>query len=265
VASIPHAPGALGLPAHIAACLFDLDGVVTRTEVLHARAWAQIFDAFLEARATASAQPARPFDQAGDYDRYVDGRSRADGVRAFMASRDITLDEGRPDDPPTAPTVNGVGNAKNEVLIDLIEREGIQIEPGATDYLRAVRADGRATALVSSSENAGAVVTRAGIGSLFDVRIDGVVARNRNLRGKPAPDTFVAAAEMLGVAPGHAAVYEDALAGVAAGRAGGFGFVVGISRGTDREAALRASGADLVVENLGELLPAGTTTDRPGG
>ena len=150
-----------------------------------------------------------------------------------------------------------MGNAKNEVLLSLIEREGVPIEPGATDYLRAVRSDGRTTALVSSSENAGTVVARAGLDSLFDARIDGVVARNRGLRGKPAPDTFVAAAELLGVTPSHAAVYEDALAGVAAGRAGGFGLVVGISRGADRAPALRAAGADIVVEDLSRLLPSG--------
>jgi beta-phosphoglucomutase family hydrolase len=250
----PQTQVPFGLPADITACLFDLDGVVTRTEVLHARAWKQVFDAFLETRVTPTGQPSPPFDDGADYDRYVDGRSRADGVRAFLDSRGITLDEGRPDDGPGAMTVNGVGNAKNEVLLDLIEREGIPLEPGATDYLQAVRRHGRTTALVSSSENAGTVVERAGLEALFDVRVDGVVARNRNLRGKPAPDTFLAAAELLGVSPAHAAVYEDALAGVEAGRAGRFGLVIGISRGTERGPALRAAGADLVVEDLAELL-----------
>ena len=230
----------LGLPDGIRACLFDLDGVLTDTAAVHRAAWREVFDALLAARGLP------PFTDE-DYLRYVDGRQRRDGVRDFLASRAIVLNEGSPRDPPEADTVAGVGNRKNVLLLDRLAREGVEVIPGSTDYLRAVRAAGIRTAVVTSSANGEAVIRAAGLEDLVEVRVDGVVAQQEGLPGKPAPDTFLAAARRLGVQPASAAVFEDALAGVAAGRAGGFGFVVGVDRG-DQADALRANGADVVVE-----------------
>lgn len=240
----------LGLPRPVLACLFDLDGVVTRTAVLHAAAWKEMFDAFLHER---EGPGHRPFDERADYDAYVDGRPRADGVRTFLASRGITLPEGEPSDPPDALTVHGLGNRKNRLLPDLIRSRGVQVYEGTLRYLRAVRDAGLRTAVVSSSTNCRSLLQAAGLEDRFDVRIDGVVAAERGLPGKPRPDTFLAAARDLGVPPGRAAVFEDALVGVEAGRAGGFGYVVGVDR-TGRAGALRAHGADRVVRDLAELL-----------
>jgi beta-phosphoglucomutase family hydrolase len=239
----------LGLPDTIQACLFDLDGVVTKTAVVHAAAWKETFDAFL--RDYQGAQ-GRPFDAAADYDEYVDGRPRVDGVRAFLDSRGIQLPEGEPGDPPDARTVHGVGNRKNELLLAKIRTGGVEAYEGTLRYLEAVRAEGLRTAIVSSSANCRDVLRSVGAEHFFDVRIDGVVAAERNLPGKPHPDTFLAAARDLGVEASRAAVFEDALAGMDAGRAGGFGYVVGVDR-VGQTDALYAHGADTVVQDLAEL------------
>ncbi|MFJ7768499.1 beta-phosphoglucomutase family hydrolase [Streptomyces sp. NPDC097107] len=238
----------LGLPDSIRACLFDLDGVVTRTAVVHAAAWKETFDAFLRERDGADF---RPFTDS-DYDEYVDGRPRADGVRSFLASRGVELPDGDPDDPPDAQTVNGVGNRKNELLLEKIRTDGVDPYEGTLRYIEAVRAAGLATAIVSSSANTRDVLHSIDAERLFDVRIDGVVARERRLPGKPRPDTFLAAARDLGVEPSHAAVFEDALAGMDAGRSGHFGYVVGVDR-VGQTDALYAHGADRVVKDLADL------------
>ncbi|MEU7956354.1 beta-phosphoglucomutase family hydrolase [Micromonospora humida] len=243
----------LGLPAHVTACLFDLDGVLTQTAKVHNAAWKQTFDDLLRRHAEAAGEPFRPFDPGPDYHRYVDGKPRADGVRSFLASRGITLPEGSPDDPPDAETVNGVGNRKNVVLLDRIHHDGVQAYPGSVTYLKAAEQAGLRRAVVSASANCRDVVAAAGLEPLLEVRVDGLVARAEGLRGKPHPDTFLAAAELLGVAPADAAVFEDALAGVAAGRAGGFGHVIGVDR-VGQADELRAHGADVVVTDLAELL-----------
>ncbi|MFQ6142483.1 beta-phosphoglucomutase family hydrolase [Streptomyces seoulensis] len=245
----------LGLPPEILACLFDLDGVVTKTAVVHAAAWKETFDAFLREREGAGY---RPFDSAADYDEYVDGRPRADGVRTFLASRGIELPEGTPDDPPDAQTVNGVGNRKNQLVLEKIRTEGVQPYDGTLRYIEAVRAAGLKTAIVSSSANTLDVLRSINAEHLFDTRIDGVVARERALPGKPHPDTFLAAARDLGVTAKQATVFEDALAGMDAGRSGHFGYVVGVDR-VGQSDALYAHGADVVVKDLAELLTA------PGG
>ncbi|WLQ37644.1 beta-phosphoglucomutase family hydrolase [Streptomyces castrisilvae] len=238
----------LGLPEDIQACLFDLDGVVTRTAVVHAAAWKATFDAFLRER---DGEDFRPFTDS-DYDQYVDGRPRADGVRSFLASRGIELPEGTPDDPPDTRSVNGVGNRKNGLLLEKIRTDGVEPYEGTLRYIDAVRAAGLATAIVSSSANTRDVLHAIDAERLFDVRIDGVVARDRNLPGKPHPDTFLAAARDLGFEPSRAAVFEDALAGMDAGRSGHFGFVVGVDR-VGQTDALYAHGADRVVKDLAEL------------
>ena len=242
----------LGLPDTIAACLFDLDGVLTKTALVHAAAWATTFDEFLAERARRAGEPFVAFDRRADYGAYVDGKRRADGVRDFLASRGIHLPEGTPDDGPDAATVNGVGNRKNQLVQELIRRDGVEVYPGSVAYLRQVREAGLATAVVSSSANTAEVLHVTGLTDRFDVRVDGVVARQLSLPGKPAPDTFLRAARELSVDPAHAAVFEDALAGVAAGRAGRFGFVVGVDR-LDQAQQLRDGGADVVVNDLSEL------------
>lgn len=239
----------LGLPDTILACLFDLDGVVTKTAVVHAAAWKETFDAFLRDH---EGTQGRPFDEIADYDEYVDGRPRADGVRAFLDSRGIHLPEGGPDDPPDARTVHGLGNRKNDLLLEKIRTGGVEAYDGTLRYLEAVRAHGLRTAVVSSSANCRDVLRAVGAEHFFDVRIDGVVAAERNLPGKPHPDTFLAAARDLGVEAAQAAVFEDALAGMDAGRAGGFGHVVGVDR-ADQADALYAHGATVVVKDLAEL------------
>lgn len=245
----------LGLPAGIVACLFDLDGVLTDTASVHAAAWKATFDALLEAQARVAGTAFVPFDAVEDYRRYVDGRPRLDGVRTFLAARGITLPEGAPDDPASAPTVVGVGARKNELVLTALETHAVPAYAGSVAYVRAVREAGLRRAVVSSSANTKAVLASAGIEGLFEVCVDGLVAAERGLLGKPAPDTFLAAAEALGVPPRQAVVFEDALVGVQAGRAGGFGFVVGVDR-AGQAAALREHGADIVVGDLGELLVA---------
>jgi beta-phosphoglucomutase family hydrolase len=243
----------LGLPDGVRGCLFDLDGVLTQTAKVHDAAWKEMFDAYLRQRAQRTGEPFVPFDPVKDYDEYVDGKPRADGVRSFLASRGITLPEGQDDDPPTAQTVHGLGNRKNEILLRRIKQDGVEAYPGSVAFVRAVKQAGMPRAVVSSSANCHDVLVAAGIDDLFDARIDGVVAEREHLRGKPAPDTYLAGARALGLKPTAAAVFEDALAGVAAGRAGGFGFVVGVDR-VGQADALKRHGADVVVKDLSELM-----------
>ena len=246
----------LGLPDAIRACLFDLDGVLTQTAKVHAAAWKEMFDEFLRTRAEQTGEPFVPFDPVHDYDKYVDGLPRYDGVRSFLASRGIELPEGEPTDPPAAETIMGLGNRKNEIVLQMIREQGVQPYEGSVRYVHAAREAGLRCAVVSSSANARDVLEAAGIADLFDERVDGVVLEREHLKGKPAPDTFLFAARALSVEAKQAAVFEDALAGVAAGRAGGFGFVVGVDR-VGQADALREHGADVVVRDLAELL------DRP--
>jgi beta-phosphoglucomutase family hydrolase len=243
------------LPASVRACLFDLDGVLTATAKVHAAAWREMFDDFLRSWARQQGERFVPFDPVRDYDEYVDGRPRADGTRAFLASRHIDLPEGGADDPPDAWTVHALSERKNRLVLDRIKAGGATAYPGSVRFLTAVRAAGLPTAVVSSSANCAEVVRSVGLTDMLDVRVDGVVARREHLAGKPAPDTFLAAARMLAVEPAAAAVFEDALAGVAAGRAGHFGHVVGVDR-VGQATELRAHGADVVVTDLAELLVA---------
>lgn len=243
----------LGMPDGIRACLFDLDGVLTPTAVVHKAAWEETFNEFLRHRAEQTGEPFKPFDPEHDYYRYVDGMSRADGVRSFLESRGITLPEGSANDPGNLETVRGVGNLKNDRLLKLLRERGVEPYEGSVAYLRAAEAAGLRRAVVSASANCQEVVEAAGIADMLEVRVDGITARQDKLRGKPHPDTFLAAAERLGVDPAQAAVFEDALAGVEAGRNGRFGFVVGVDR-VGQADALRAHGADTVVHDLAELL-----------
>jgi beta-phosphoglucomutase family hydrolase len=239
----------LGLPEPITACLFDLDGVLTTTALVHMAAWKQTFDEFLQARDGSGYQP---FSQH-DYDQHVDGRPRADGVREFLHSRGIALPEGSADDQSDAQTVNGVGNRKNDLLLELIKERGVTAYPGSVRYLEAARDAGLAIGVVTASQNAEAVLAAANLSQFVQARIDGVVVADQGLRGKPAPDSYLAGARALGVEPAQAAVFEDALAGVEAGRAGRFRFVVGVDRAGQAE-ALRQHGADVVVTDLAQLL-----------
>jgi beta-phosphoglucomutase family hydrolase len=253
VPSSELSPPALNLPSTIRACLFDLDGVLTDTASLHAAAWKEMFDAFLRARATQEGTEFVPFDPAQDYRDYIDGKQRSDGVRSFLASRGITLPEGSPVDPANALTVASLGDRKNELVLAMIHERGVQPYDGSVRFVQAVRDAGLRRAVVSASANCREVLEAAGIADLFEARVDGIVAAREHLRGKPAPDMFLHAARTVGVAPGEAAVFEDALAGVAAGRAGKFGLVVGVDR-VGQADALRAHGAGIVVTDLAELL-----------
>jgi beta-phosphoglucomutase family hydrolase len=245
----------LGLPDRVRACLFDLDGVLTDTARIHAAAWKEMFDGYLGERARRLGEPFVPFDAVVDYDRYVDGKPRADGTRAFLESRHIELPDGTTDDRPDAETVQGLGKRKNDIVLRMIRDDGVEAYEGSMRYVHAVRDAGLRCAVVSSSTNCHDVLIAAGIDDLFDARIDGLVAEREHLEGKPAPDTFLAGAKALMVAPDEAAVFEDALAGVAAGRAGHFAFVIGVDR-VGQADALRANGADVVVTDLAELLGA---------
>jgi beta-phosphoglucomutase family hydrolase len=242
-----------GLPDGVSACLFDMDGVVTQTATVHAAAWKEMFDDFLRDYAARTGTKFVPFDSHHDYDTYVDGKPRLDGTRSFLESRGIHLPDGTPDDPPGTPTVYGLSNRKNQLVLAKIAAGGVQVYPGTISYIHAVKDHGISTAIVSASANTVQVLKSAGIEDLFDVRVDGVAAAQRGLRGKPAPDTYLAAAEMLHVTPDHAAVFEDAQAGVAAGRAGGFALVVGVDR-VGQAQELREHGADIVVKDLADLL-----------
>jgi beta-phosphoglucomutase family hydrolase len=250
----------LGLPEHIKACLFDLDGVLTRTAAVHAAAWKETFDTFLRQRAEHTADPFVPFDITDDYLTYVDGRPRTDGIRSFLGSRQIDLPEGDPGDPPSTGTVYGLGKLKNDLVVSMIRQGGAAVYPGSVRYLRALAAVGARYAVVSSSANCAEILTAAGIDYLVKVRIDAIVAQRERLAGKPAPDTYLAGARALGVAPPRAAVFEDATAGVEAGRAGGFGCVVGVDR-IGHADVLRAHGADIVVADLADMLDTGEPPD----
>jgi beta-phosphoglucomutase family hydrolase len=245
----------LGLPDSVTTCLFDLDGVLTQTAKVHAEAWKQTFDEYLRSRSEKTGEPFKEFDKHDDYDKYVDGLPRYDGVRNFLKSRGIELPEGSPDDPPDKETICGVGNRKNELVLKLIKEQGVQAYEGSVRYVKAARDAGLHRAVVSSSANCKDVLVAAGIDDLFEARIDGKVADEQHLRGKPAPDTFLAGAKALGVEPAQAAVFEDALAGVQAGRAGAFGYVVGVDR-VGQADELRKHGASVVVKDLAELLDA---------
>ncbi|NVB84745.1 MAG: beta-phosphoglucomutase family hydrolase [Kofleriaceae bacterium] len=233
------------------ACLFDMDGVLTRTARLHAEAWKQAFDELLRAQG----KPFVPFDIVQDYSHYVDGKPRLDGVRSFLAARGIDLPEGTDADPPGAQTVRGIGRRKQELLLQLVHDHSVATYEGSVRYVRAAREAGLKTAVVSSSKNAPEFLASAGIADLFDVRIDGLIAEQRHLAGKPAPDTYLAAARAVSVDPDCAAVFEDALAGVEAGRAGHFGYVLGVDR-VGQGPALHQHGADIVVEDLADLMEA---------
>jgi beta-phosphoglucomutase family hydrolase len=247
------------------ALLFDLDGVLTATAVLHAAAWKEMFDAFLASYAERTGTPQRPFDAGEDYQRYVDGRPRLDGIRTFLASRGIQLPDGGEGDPPDAWTVYRLGETKNTSVVARIQAGEVEVYAGSVGFVRAARQAGLATAVVSSSANTQDVLRAVGIEDLFDARIDGLVAKQRNLPGKPAPDTFLAGAQALGVGPEQAVVFEDALAGVEAGRAGRFGLVVGVDRvGPEHGAELREHGADVVVRDLSELDPTALHAVRSG-
>lgn len=247
-------PG-LGLPQNVHACLFDLDGVLTDTASVHTKAWKTTFDAFLAQRAESAGEKFVPFDPDADYRRYVDGKEREDGIRSFLASRKIELPDGSPDDPGDADTVYGLGSRKNAMFQKVLHEDGVVVFDGSRRYLEAVSAAGLGIAVVSASANAFDVLQIADLDRFIQKRVDGVTLREEHLAGKPAPDSFLRAAQLLGVGPDAAAVFEDALSGVAAGRAGAFGYVVGVDR-VGQADELRNSGADVVVTDLGDLLHA---------
>lgn len=248
--------GVLGLPDAVHACLFDLDGVLTDTASVHTRAWKAMFDAYLRDRAGTTGTAFVPFDAAADYQKYVDGKKREDGVRSFLASRGIELPDGTPADSPDTETVNGLGNHKNELFQKILHDDGVEVFEGSRRYLQAVHGAGLPAAVVSSSANTRQVLEITGLDRFVQHRVDGVTLRDERIAGKPAPDSFLRGAELLGVPPARAAVFEDALAGVQAGRNGQFGLVVGVDR-VGRAEALRHNGADIVVTDLAELLESG--------
>jgi beta-phosphoglucomutase family hydrolase len=236
------------------AVLFDMDGVITDTVSIHATCWKTMFDKFLHNWATRNAMPFRSFDVVIDYKLHVDGKPRYQGVRDFLDSRSIVLPDGTPDDLPTAETVCGLGNRKNELVNDLLASTGVEAYAGTVAFLKFLRRIGIKTAVVTSSQNCQAVLQAAKVDDLFDARVDGDVLVEQGLAGKPAPDSFLKAAEMLGVRPESAVVIEDAISGVRAGAQGGFGLVIGVARKGNAE-ELKAHGAQVVVDDLAELLP----------
>jgi beta-phosphoglucomutase family hydrolase len=246
-------PGTIVTPDKFDAVLFDLDGVLTATAKVHAAAWKRMFDEYLRQRAAAKGEPFRPFEIATDYKQYVDGKLRYDGVRSFLASRGIELPEGEVTDPPAHETISGLGNRKNEFVHEVLRAEGVDVYDGSVDFVRQLHGQGIKTAIVSASRNCRAVLEAAQIADLFDFCVDGEVASRLELAGKPAPDTFLAAAKQLGVEPARSVVVEDAVSGVQAGRAGGFGLVIGVDREGHPE-ALKEAGADFVVGDLRELV-----------
>lgn len=233
----------LKLPDGISVCLFDLDGVITQTAKLHSAAWKEMFDDYLRER---SEETGEPFDEftPQDYDRYVDGRPRLDGVRTFLAARGIEQDD---------ELVRRLGDRKNDLVLQLIRERGVEVYDGSIDFVKEAQREGLRRAVVSSSANTREVLESVGIEDLFEAVVDGIVAQREGLPGKPAPDTFVAGARALGAEPAQAVVFEDALAGVEAGRAGNFGYVVGVDRTGQRD-ALAEHGADIVVDDLSELI-----------
>jgi beta-phosphoglucomutase family hydrolase len=243
----------LGLPEKVRACLFDLDGVLTDTASVHTKAWKAMFDAFLSERAKQTGQEFVPFDAAADYRQYVDGKKREDGVRSFLDSRGVEIPDGNPDDPGDADTVYGLGNRKNDMFNKVLKKDGVEVFDGSRRYLEAVSAAGLGIAVVSASANTPEVLRITGLDRFIQQRVDGNTLREEHLPGKPAPDSFLRGAQLLDVAPDAAAVFEDALSGVAAGHAGHFGYVVGVDR-VGQADELRKSGADVVVTDLAELL-----------
>ncbi len=243
----------LGLPDNITACLFDMDGVITQTAKVHDAAWKEMFDEFLKDWSKEHNQPFKEFDPVSDYDEYVDGKPRLEGTASFLESRGIKLPEGNESDKSGTQTIWGLSNKKNDLVLKVMERDGVQPYEGSVRYVNAVRKAGIKTAIVSSSANTEAALKAAGVADLFEARVDHQVAEQKHLHGKPAPDTFLEAAKMLGVDAKNAVVFEDALAGVAAGHAGHFGFVVGVDR-VGQADQLKSHGADVVVKDLAELL-----------
>jgi beta-phosphoglucomutase family hydrolase len=243
----------LGLPDSVHACLFDLDGVLTDTASVHTQAWKAMFDDFLRKRADEKGEEFVPFDPDKDYRKYVDGKPREDGVRSFLESRGIELPEGDADDPPDADTVHGLGTRKNDAFQEALHKDGVKVFDGSRRYLEAVKEAGLKIAVVSSSANTKEILKVAGIEDFVQQRVDGVTLREENIEGKPAPDSYLRAAELLEVEPDAAAVFEDAISGVEAGHAGHFGCVVGVDR-HDQGDQLRESGADVVVKDLADLL-----------
>jgi beta-phosphoglucomutase family hydrolase len=243
----------LGLPETVHACLFDLDGVLTDTASVHTKAWKAMFDEYLSQRANSTGEQFVPFDPVDDYRRYVDGKKRDDGVRSFLTSRGIELPDGDPNDPADAETVYGLGNRKNEAFQKTLHTDGVEVFDGSRRYLEHVAAAGLGRAVVSSSANTRDVLEITGLDRLIQQRVDGVTLCEEHIAGKPAPDSFLRAAQLLEVAPAAAAVFEDALSGVAAGHAGNFGFVVGVDR-VGQADELRRNGADVVVTDLSDLL-----------
>lgn len=248
-------------PTTYKAWLFDMDGVLTQTALVHAAAWKQAFDEFLLAEGKRTGTTYAPFDAEADYEKYVDGEPRADGVRNFLAARGITLPEGNDNDPPDARTVAGVGNRKNELVLKVMHDQGVKVYDGAVTLVKYLRAHGVKVGVVSASENTVAALTAAGIVELFDARVDGHTVKDLKLAGKPAPDSYLEGAKLLNVPPNEAVVVEDALAGVEAGRAGHFGLVVGVDNHDEGAAhdyadQLHVHGADVVVRSLAELVPA---------
>ncbi|MGC2654160.1 MAG: beta-phosphoglucomutase family hydrolase [Mycobacterium sp.] len=243
----------LGLPDAVHACLFDLDGVLTDTAGVHTRAWKAMFDDFLRKRADEKGEEFVPFDPESDYLQYVDGKPREDGVRSFLESRNIELPEGDDDDPPDADTVHGLGTRKNDAFQKTLHEDGVKVFEGSRRYLEAVKEAGLAIAVVSSSANTRDVLEIADLDQFVQQRVDGITLREEHIEGKPAPDSYLRAAELLDVEPGAAAVFEDAISGVEAGRAGNFGYVVGVDR-HDQGDELRENGADVVVKDLADLL-----------
>jgi len=239
-------------PERFDAVLFDLDGVITDTASVHAHAWKKLFDEFLEARAKARDEPFVPFDLEEDYRTWVDGKPRYEGVRSFLASRGIELPFGDPSNPPGTGTVCALGNIKNEHFNHCLQTDGVTVFPTSVRLIEKLRAEGIRVAVVSSSKNTPTILEVAGLGDLFDLRFDGNEAARLGLKGKPTPDTYLKAAERLGVPAERAVVVEDAISGVEAGRAGHFGLVVGVDRHGEAE-ALKEHGADVVVSDLGEL------------
>lgn len=251
----PGGGPAVGLGTEVHACLFDLDGVLTQTSKIHAEAWRRTFDTFLRAYGEHAMRQDEPFDKGRDYDEYLDGRPRAEGIRAFLDSRGIEVPEGGPEDAPGTESVCGIGVAKKWVFLSLLQATGPEVSDGAVRYVRAARDAGLPCAVITSSANCDAVLAAAGIGDLFQTRIDGGIVADRGLLGMPAPDEYLAAAEALGVEPAEAAVFEDSVVGVDAARTGGFGTVVGVDRlGDEHRSLLRKHGADAVVGDLSDLL-----------
>jgi beta-phosphoglucomutase family hydrolase len=252
-AALTVAPNRCGLPRQISACLFDLDGVLTDTARIHRHAWKVMFDEFLRRRALETGEEFVPFDAAADYREYVDGKKREDGVRSFLESRGIELPDGNPDDPDDAETVYGLGNRKNDMFQKVLKEDGVKVFDGSRRYLEAASDAGLGIAVVSSSANTRDVLEITGLDRFVQQRVDGITLRREHIAGKPAPDSYLRGAQLLDVPADAAAVFEDALSGVAAGRAGNFGFVIGVDRVGQAE-DLRRNGADVVVSDLAELL-----------